>query len=57
VHSDTFTRAKTVAHTSGGIKIVKQAVKTVEQFDNTFFQPLGKKTKEFNSYLLTLLEN
>jgi DNA-binding MarR family transcriptional regulator len=49
------TRAKTVALTDNGIKIVKQAVKTVEQFDDTFFQSLGNKTKDFNKYLLTLL--
>ena len=51
----TDTRAKTVALTDNGIKIVKQAVKTVEQFDDTFFQSLGAKTKDFNKYLLTLL--
>jgi MarR family transcriptional regulator, organic hydroperoxide resistance regulator len=51
----TDTRAKTVALTDNGIKIVKQAVKTVEQFDDTFFQSLGNKTKDFNKYLLTLL--
>jgi MarR family transcriptional regulator, organic hydroperoxide resistance regulator len=53
----TDTRAKTVVLTDNGIKIVKQAVKTVEQFDNTFFQALGNKTKEFNRCLLTLLGN
>lgn len=51
----TDTRAKTVALTAEGIKVVKQAVKTVEGFDNTFFQSLGNKTKDFNKYLLTLL--
>lgn len=53
----TDTRAKIVALTDSGIKTVKQAVKTVEQFDNTFFEPLGNKTKDFNRYLLTLLGN
>ena len=51
----TDTRAKTVVLTDNGTKIVKLAVKTVEQFDNTFFQSLGNKTKEFNKYLLALL--
>lgn len=51
----TDTRAKTVALTSEGIKVVKQSVKAVEQFDNTFFKSLGNKTKDFNKYLLSLL--
>ena len=51
----TDTRAKTVALTEKGIAIVKQAVKTVEKFDNDFFQTLGSKTKEFNNYLQKLL--
>jgi len=53
----TDTRAKTVALTTEGIKVIKQAVKTVEEFDNTFFQSLGNKTKDFNKYLLTLLDS
>jgi MarR family transcriptional regulator, organic hydroperoxide resistance regulator len=53
----TDTRAKTVALTDNGIDVVKQAVKTVEQFDNTFFKSLGNKTNDFNDYLLTLLES
>jgi DNA-binding MarR family transcriptional regulator len=52
----TDTRAKTVALTDSGIALVKEAVKTVEQFDNDFFQSLGKNTKDFNQYLLTLLK-
>jgi MarR family transcriptional regulator, organic hydroperoxide resistance regulator len=52
----TDTRAKTVVLTSEGVKVVKQAVKTVEEFDNMFFQSLGNKTKDFNKYLLTLLD-
>jgi MarR family transcriptional regulator, organic hydroperoxide resistance regulator len=53
----TDTRAKTVALTDNGIKIIKQAVKTVEQFDNTFFQALGNKTKDLNKCLLILLNS
>ena len=49
------TRAKTVILTESGKKIIKQAVKTVEAFDKTFFETLGKKTKLFNEQLLTLL--
>jgi DNA-binding MarR family transcriptional regulator len=52
----TDTRAKTVALTDAGKKLVKQAVKSVEQFDNTFFSVLGNKTGNFNDYLLQLLE-
>ena len=53
----TDTRAKTVALTETGLKVIKQAVKTVEQFDNSFFEVLGGKTKDFNNYLLSLLDN
>lgn len=52
----TDTRAKTVALTNKGIQIIKQAVKTVEAFDISFFSVLGSKTKEFNKKLLSLLE-
>lgn len=53
----TDTRAKTVELTANGKKIIKQAVKTVEAFDRTFFAKLGEKTSAFNKQLLTLLEN
>ncbi len=52
----TDTRAKTVALTNSGLKILKQAVKTVEHFDNIFFQPLGNRTKDFNKKLIALLK-
>lgn len=52
----TDTRAKTVALTEQGKKIIKQAVKTVEAFDKSFFATLGNKTNMFNEQLLTLLE-
>lgn len=51
----TDTRAKTVALTETGKKVVKQAVKAVEAFDHRFFSKLGPKTKHFNAELLTLL--
>lgn len=51
----TDTRAKTVSLTDKGIKTVMLAVKTVEQFDNEFFSPLGKQTSDFNKKLITLL--
>jgi DNA-binding MarR family transcriptional regulator len=53
----TDTRAKTVGLTDNGKKIIKQAVKTVETFDRNFFAKLGDKTENFNTQLLTLLEN
>ncbi len=53
----TDTRAKTVGLTDNGKKIIKQAVKTVETFDRTFFAKLDNKTGAFNKQLLTLLEN
>lgn len=52
----TDTRAKTVALTENGKKIIKQAVKTVETFDKTFFAVLGKDTSSFNQQLLSLLQ-
>ncbi len=52
----TDTRAKTVALTDNGKKIIKQAVKTVETFDKGFFSTLGAKTTIFfNNQLLALL--
>lgn len=53
----TDTRAKTVGLTDNGKKIIKQAIKTVEAFDKTFFRKLGEKAGTFNKQLLTLLEN
>lgn len=52
----TDTRAKTVKLTENGTKIIKEAVKTIEAFDKTFFAVLGNKTLLFNEQLLTLLE-
>lgn len=52
-HTDT--RAKTVGLTPEGQKIARQAVKTVEKFDEDFFKPLGDKTKDFNKKLILLL--
>jgi DNA-binding MarR family transcriptional regulator len=51
----TDTRAKTVSLTDKGIRTVVQAVKTVENFDNEFFSPLGKQTGDFNRKLILLL--
>jgi MarR family transcriptional regulator, organic hydroperoxide resistance regulator len=51
----TDTRAKTVALTDSGQKVIKQAVKTIEQFDNAFFGLLGDKAKDLNKSLLVLL--
>jgi len=51
----TDTRAKTVGLTDKGIKMIKQAVQVVENFDKAFFATLGKKTQVFNEELLSLL--
>jgi MarR family transcriptional regulator, organic hydroperoxide resistance regulator len=51
----TDTRAKTVSLTDEGKKIVKQAIRTIESFDEAFFEILGKGTASFNRQLLTLL--
>ncbi|MBF2707990.1 MarR family winged helix-turn-helix transcriptional regulator [Flavobacterium soyangense] len=52
----TDTRAKTVGLTENGKKIIKQAVKTVETFDKTFFAVLGNTTQKFNEQLVILLK-
>jgi DNA-binding MarR family transcriptional regulator len=52
---ETDTRAKTVSLTDKGVKLINQAVKTVEQYDDQFFSPLGKQKKEFNKNLADLL--
>ncbi len=52
---ETDTRAKTVLLTEAGIKVIIQAVKTVEKFDNHFFSPLGNKITDFNIDLKALL--
>ncbi len=54
-HTDT--RAKTVVLTDAGIKITKQAVKIIEQFDKAFFNTLGTKTQAFNAALIMLLKH
>src|SRR4051812_27467272 len=53
----TDTRAKTVALTEEGKKIIKQAIKAVEKFDADFFAPLADKTSDFNKKLLLLLKS
>lgn len=51
----TDTRAKTIHLTTEGKSIVKKSVKTVEQFDATFFAPLGAEAGAFNQKLAALL--
>ena len=38
------------------LKTIKKAVKTVEEFDRTFFSVLNNKTQAFNGQLVTLLD-
>ena len=52
----TDTRAKTIELTDNGVKIAKQAIKTVEDFDDLFFSKLKLDLKTFNKNILTLLE-
>jgi DNA-binding MarR family transcriptional regulator len=54
---ETDTRAKTVGLTETGLKIIKQAIITVEQFDKLFFGSLDQQTEDFNKKLMVLLEN
>ena len=51
----TDTRAKIVRLTTAGEKTAKLAVKAVAVFDDNFFEPLGKNTKDFNKRLNLLL--
>jgi DNA-binding MarR family transcriptional regulator len=53
----TDTRAKTVVLTTEGKKIIKQAVKAVEKFDDDFFRPLGSKLQEFNRKMNVILRS
>ena len=53
---ETDTRAKTVGLTEIGLKNIKQAIKTVEQFDKQFFASLDNETSDFNNKLTTLLD-
>lgn len=50
------TRAKTVELTTNGQETAKQAIKTVEQFDSSFFGKLADESAEFNEKLIRLLE-
>ncbi len=52
----TDTRAKTVELTEQGKEIIKKAIVTVEEFDRRFFATLGEKTPQFNTQLLSLLD-
>lgn len=51
----TDTRAKTITLTEAGSNMAALAVKTVEHFDNAFFEPLGAQVRDFNARLLSLL--
>ena len=53
---ETDTRAKTVGLTETGLKITKQAINTVEEFDKLFFGSLDMQTEDFNNKLTTLLK-
>ena len=52
---ETDTRAKAVALTDNGKKLIKKAVITVESFDKEFFAVLKNKTGDFNQQLIKLL--
>jgi len=51
----TDTRAKTVALTDSGKKLILPAIRTVEEFDASFFAVLNNQTTPFNHNLLALL--
>jgi DNA-binding MarR family transcriptional regulator len=51
----TDTRAKTVQLSEEGKKTIRLAIKSIESFDRDFFSVLGKKVKNFNKRLITLL--
>lgn len=51
----TDTRAKVVTLTPSGRKVVMEAVKLVEKFDQAFFAKLKSEVSNFNKKLLVLL--
>ena len=51
----TDTRSKTVVLTAEGKKLIRKAVKTVEDFDRTFFAILGDGSKDFNNKMQLLI--
>jgi MarR family transcriptional regulator, organic hydroperoxide resistance regulator len=53
----TDTRAKTITLTEAGIKMIQEAVKTVEQFDSDFFSKITNPISGFNKNLIALLDN
>ena len=52
----TDTRAKTIGLTDEGIKVVKKAIKTVEDFDRDFFSTLGGKQAYLNKHFLKIIK-
>lgn len=50
------TRAKTVDLSPNGEKTVQQVLKTVEQFDKSFFELLGSKSDSFKEKLQAILK-
>jgi DNA-binding MarR family transcriptional regulator len=54
---ETDTRAKTIGLTETGMENVKQAIKTVEQFDKLFFGSFANQREDFNSKLARLLDH
>jgi MarR family transcriptional regulator, organic hydroperoxide resistance regulator len=53
---DTDTRAKTIGLTDDGLKIVKKAIKTVEDFDRSFFSVVGAKQPDLNKMFLKIIQ-
>ncbi|MBC7553704.1 MAG: MarR family transcriptional regulator [Taibaiella sp.] len=53
---ETDARAKTVELTEIGLKNIRMAIKTVEQFDKQFFASLDKRIKDFNNKFIIILE-
>ncbi|WP_129673381.1 MarR family winged helix-turn-helix transcriptional regulator [Candidatus Chloroploca sp. Khr17] len=53
----TDTRAKSLTLTSSGYQLLIKAVKIVEQVDNNFFASLQSHISQFNTLLLSLVDN
>ena len=51
------TRAKTIVLTTKGKSSIAKALKTVEEFDEEFFKPIGNKPKKFHKGLVALLKD
>ena len=51
------TRAKSLTITQEGYDLAVAAIEIVDKIDRDFFSPLGDNVKDFNSHLLSIVDN